>query len=141
MGNKNSNISFSTFLEISGLIAFESVSTDNQQNHMCMELKRIHAEQVKHITISNIKINLELDINFKEVKIPDVFLSTYPLGIHICYKANQLQVLYTTTREITRTWPSRGGSSALEARHCSTLCYQDSGQKDSWKMLIRSSRR
>lgn len=32
---------------------------------MCMELKRIHAEQVKHITISNIKINLELDINFK----------------------------------------------------------------------------
>lgn len=29
MGNKNSNISFSTFLEISGLIAFESVSTDN----------------------------------------------------------------------------------------------------------------
>lgn len=62
MGNINSNISFSTFLEISGLIAFESVSTDN---HMYMELKRIYAEQVKHIMISNIKINLELDINFK----------------------------------------------------------------------------
>lgn len=65
MGNKNSNISFSTFLEILGLIAFESVSTDNEKNHMYMELKRIYAEQVKHIMISNIKINLELDINFK----------------------------------------------------------------------------
>jgi len=53
MGNKNSNISFSTVLAISGLIAFEFVNADNEKNHMCMELKRIYAEQVKYL-VSNL---------------------------------------------------------------------------------------
>lgn len=53
MGNKNSNISFSTFLAISGLIAFEFVNADNEKNHMYMELKRVYAEQVKYL-ISNL---------------------------------------------------------------------------------------
>lgn len=53
MGNKNSNISFSTFLAISGLIAFEFANADNEKNPMYMELKRIYVEQVKYL-ISNL---------------------------------------------------------------------------------------
>lgn len=48
MWNKNSNISFSTFPVISGLIAFEFVNAD-EKNHMYMEL-RIYAEWVKYLT-------------------------------------------------------------------------------------------
>lgn len=44
MGNKEFRHSSSTFLAISGLIAFEFVNADNEKNHTYMELKRICAE-------------------------------------------------------------------------------------------------
>lgn len=75
MGNKNSNISFSTFLAISGLIAFESVNADNEENPMHMELKRIYAEQVKFL-ISNLTWSRLSTLN--KQKSPKFFSSSYP---------------------------------------------------------------
>lgn len=75
MGNKNSNISFSAFLTLSGLIAFEFVNADNEKNRMHMELKRIYAEQVKYL-ISNLTWSWISTLN--KQKGHKVFSSSYP---------------------------------------------------------------
>lgn len=75
MGNKNSNISFSTFLAISGLIAFEFVNADNEKNPMYMELKRIYVEQVKYL-ISNLTWSWISTLN--KQKGLKFFSSSYP---------------------------------------------------------------
>lgn len=77
MGNKNSNISFSTFLAISGLIAFEFVNADNEKNHMYMELKRVYAEQVKYL-ISNLTWSWISTLNKQKGR--KFFFITLPLG-------------------------------------------------------------
>lgn len=92
MGNKNSNISFSTFLAISGLIAFEFVNADNEKNPMYMELKRIYAEQVKYL-ISNLTwswistLNKQKGLKFFYHLIPRGYISAMNL---ISYRAPQI---------------------------------------------------
>lgn len=61
MGKENSNITFSAFLAISGLIAFDFVSADNERTHVYgIEENICRASQVL-----DIQFNVEFDINFK----------------------------------------------------------------------------
>lgn len=67
MGKENSSITFSAFLAISGLIAFDFVSADNERTHMYMELKRIYVEQAKYL-ISNLMWSLISTLNKQKGK-------------------------------------------------------------------------
>lgn len=124
MGNENSNITFSAFLAISGLIAFDFVSADNEKTHMYMELKRIYAEQAKYL-ISNLMWSLISTLN--KQKGPMFFSSSFLRGctpaMNLISSSTSL-VLYANANEQTLTWQDRGGSSAQATKDWCVCVWQ-----------------